>query len=843
MLTRVRLASCFSQVILVCFWGWGMLVPNVSGEELSVSNRESAVDEVDYHPKDGAVTDTNPPGFVWLPEKNAAVYILQCSHEKDFSSVDYQVNGLYLNVHCPAYVFEARTWYWRYTYLDDAGNMAQWSTVRSFTIPEDAVQFPQPSLDTVLATLPEKHPKILLRPEMLQNVVSELKKDHRSLWNAFLEHADQMIKTPIVKEEPSPYPGGRMRTRQKMDIDLWRKNRRIVRKAVEHATNLAFVYLLSGEEKYGERARDWIMAVVSWPADGTTSYRYNDECAMPILSRISRAYTWAYEALSEQDRQKIIETMKQRGQEVFTHLHHRSQHTVRPFSSHNNRAWHFLGEAGIAFIEDIPEAKLWLSYALDVFFNVYPVWGGVDGGWHEGVAYWNSYMSRITWWLDIMRVGFGVDGYRKPFFRQTGDFPFYVNPPGSIHGGFGDSSDHYEAGRNASLMRVFAAQLERKDWMWYAAQYPSEYPPDQPSYEDIFHALLEDVSAEKPKGRPESKIFQDVGIASLHSDLFDPSDDVHFLFKSSPFGTQSHGFNAQNSFNLVVGGIPILFGSGHRDWHGSPHHVNWMWETFSDNSITVNDQGQKKHHPLAKGKIVDSYLSDIVDYVAGDATEAYEGRLKKFVRHAFFIKPDTIILVDDLEAPQPSSFQFHLHSNEPFQINNQFEIDTTNKISNVRIAFASPSEVRIQQTSGCIPASAGFDATQWHICVEPKENKETTKFVTLLKVHEPNRKVSLIVNKAMSGSREIIGMLFDDMKVALVFNPEMTEYGLGGVSTDASMLFIIEYTFRKEDVHVLSVGSTFLRIVDNEIYRNDGRGTFLARWEEIRNDLQKIKPK
>ena len=42
-------------------------------------------------------------------------------------------------------------------------------------------------------------------------------------------------------------------------------------------------------------------------------------------------------------------------------------------------------------------------------------------------------------------TAFGIDGYRKPFFSRTGDFPFYLNPPGTAHAGFGDASDIHDA--------------------------------------------------------------------------------------------------------------------------------------------------------------------------------------------------------------------------------------------------------------------------------------------------------------------------------------------------------------------------------------------------------------
>ena len=45
---------------------------------------------------------------------------------------------------------------------------------------------------------------------------------------------------------------------------------------------------------------------------------------------------------------------------------------------------------------------------MNVFYNVYPTWSDDDGGWHEGVMYWSSYVGRFTWWADVMKAATGM---------------------------------------------------------------------------------------------------------------------------------------------------------------------------------------------------------------------------------------------------------------------------------------------------------------------------------------------------------------------------------------------------------------------------------------------------
>ena len=116
-----------------------------------------------------------------------------------------------------------------------------------------------------------------------------------------------------------------------------------------------------------------------------TGYRYNDEAGMPFSYLTTRTYTWLYNYLSEADRQKIRDLMAIRGQEMYNHLSGKL-HIWKPYDSHANRAWHKLGEVGAAFYGEIPDAANWVWFAMNVFYNSYPVWNDDAGGWHEGIV-------------------------------------------------------------------------------------------------------------------------------------------------------------------------------------------------------------------------------------------------------------------------------------------------------------------------------------------------------------------------------------------------------------------------------------------------------------------------
>ena len=54
--------------------------------------------------------------------------------------------------------------------------------------------------------------------------------------------------------------------------------------------------------------------------------------------------------------------------------------------------------------------------------------------------------------------------------------------------------------------------------------------------------------------------------------------------------------------------------------------------------------------------------ADITRIRAGEAAAAYGGTLQRFTRHLIFVKPDLIIVNDQLAAPAPAAFEWHLHA-------------------------------------------------------------------------------------------------------------------------------------------------------------------------------------
>jgi hypothetical protein len=604
-----------------------------------------------------------------------------------------------------------------------------------------------PQRKELLDRIPQTHPRLFIRPEHLVDLRKRAQTDLKPIYDELVATCEDILADPPPTKEPPTYPEGTVRLSEEWR-EIWWGNRMYTIRTLNSAATLAFTRLLGGQEPYGQKAKELLLACAQWDPKGATGYRYNDEAGMPYNYYFCRTYTFVHELLSETERKMCQNVMRIRGEEMYQHLAIDTQYLWKPYNSHSGRAWHFLGEVGTTFLNEIPQAAEWVWFAMNVFGAVYPAWCDEDGGWHQGLSYWASYIQRFTWWADIMRVAMGIDAYDKPYFARGGDFPMYFQPPGTRGGGMGDLTTTRTSDQNVDLMTTLAAQAKNPYWQWYVDVHKKEIPADADARTQRLNAVgagrslyiafvrgaLPQVTGKAPTDLPSSKCFRGTGLAVMNSNLLDAKNNVEVIFKSSPFGSQSHGFDAQNSFSLFAFGERLLIHTGQRDIHGSDHHKNWMHHTKSTNCITVNGESQLRNSPAAMGEILDFHTSSSFDYVAGEAGKAYSGRLTQFTRRILFAKPDAIVIFDTLKAPEPSVFEYRLHSETEMSITGQ-TIHITTGNAGCLVSLLHPENLTLSQTDQFDPPPRDrIKLKEYHVTAITKPAQEQT-FVAVIRPH------------------------------------------------------------------------------------------------------------
>lgn len=684
-----------------------------AGLHAAAPDRPPLPSEWGYRPAEGATVAVNPPSLTWVHENDAARYELQWSTNTDFRD-PASVKDIPWSVYTHNRTLPAGRYYWRYRITGKDGRVSAWSKTRSFVVPAGATAFPKPSMSEMRERLAAGHPRLFVNAADAPNLKARVNLD------ALRRRAAE-----ILKNGPTPEPAVRGTINNPETVQFWWPNRMQTLRACQEAEVLSFLYLATGEPVYREAARKWILRLAAWDPDGPTNWRLNDEAAMPILHRLARAYDWGFGALSEPERAQVRAALRRRGQDAWNagQIGRGAGHLNQPYNSHGNRAWHKLGEVAIATFGEVEEAETWLDYAVSNFYAAYPVWADDDGGWHEGASYWTGYMNKIVWWLEAAEKALGIDGFRKPFFAHAADYLLYTGAPGSPNMGFGDLSFRPPGG-SWSAVRYFARKMRNPAWEWWAQQWKIGWEFGEPVLDALWSGEPE-VAAKAPDTLPGSKVFHGTGVAVLNSALTSAADNVQVRFKSSLFGRQSHGHDPHNSFTLNAYGAALLVNNVYRDLYGSQFHKGWVWGTQSQNALLVNGEGQKPHSADPLGRIVKEQFQPGVDYVAGEAAAAYEGKLNKYVRHVLFVKPDVVVIADEVEAVKPSTFQWMLHGLAAFQLDEaRQQLRLEQPTAGVVVDYVAAEPLRFRQWDGYVPppdfaylskAGNAPPPNQWHV--------------------------------------------------------------------------------------------------------------------------------
>ncbi len=687
-------------------------------------DRRPRADEKPFAPADGSTSSLDPPAFVWLPvTPRPQGYVLVVSHSQEFpSAATIVADNVPISVHVFTKTLGSGQWHWRVG-VRGGDRAIVWSKTRSFTIAAGAQAWPLPAIDVLAARIPRQHPRLFFPGEELARVRRECSRSLRKDYDRLLAVAAKCIGEPLVAEPPRLLPKGVARGAQYADII------RSTRPTMDGMQLCSLAYLLSGEKRFGLEAKRRLQHFFSWDPHGSTDLFHNDEPAMWMMQRGTRAYDWTYDLFSLQERAKIEPVMKVRYEQFLKRLTSMPFES-RPYSSHPARDVGFLGEGAIAFMPEWPEARPWLQYVLSIYWSVYPAWAQEDGGWQEGPSYWDAYMGLVLHFATALEKATGARLIDKPFFHNTPYYKLYTNPPYARMSPFGDNQQSGPGGGSGQVMSAFAVLLHDPYLRWY--------PQVQKSGRDLgplgFTLVDAKLTAKAPADLPQARLFAGAGLVAMHDNLADPRQNAYLVFRSSPFGSISHGHADQNAFAIEAFGEALAIASGYYPWYGSPHHQHWVWETRSVNSITLDGgQGQTIRSPESRGRITQFVTGERYDYALGDATAAYGGRLTKFYRHVIHVRPARFVIIDELSARQPTTFEWRLHVLEKMTIDAaRQQVLIQRGKARLAAAFIVPGGLKFDQTDQFDPPPERGGQNQWHLVASTPAKTTSAQFMVAL---------------------------------------------------------------------------------------------------------------
>jgi len=304
---------------------------------------------------------------------------------------------------------------------------------------------------------------------------------------------------------------------------------------------------------------------------------------------------------------------------------------------------------------------------------------GSDGASHEGVGYWEYGVEYLLKFMDLARSRLDVDFYQGAWWRQTASYAQYLSLPRHAWTRANCIVDLADCPRSHwygpdYLLRGLAREFRDGHAQWLAQQIDDANVAS--SGAPWLNLLWFDPSlpAQPPTDLPTLRHFDDMGIVSVRSDW--SGDESLVVFKCGPY----IGHHAVQEFGYDPGGGHVhpdanhfvVFGAG--EWLLRDDGYRGKW-TSHHNTLLIEGQGQLGEGQMwfdgtqalrlkSRPRILRAESTPECDCLVGDATEAYPAALglRRYVRHLLYLKPDVLIVCDDITLDQPRQLELRFHT-------------------------------------------------------------------------------------------------------------------------------------------------------------------------------------
>jgi hypothetical protein len=546
------------------------------------------------------------------------------------------------------------------------------------------------------------------------------------------------------------------------------------------AQNLAFAYLMTGRREFARKALDFANVVLAWETWIDPSEDVVDLGTSRTTFGISIVYDWLHSSLNDVDRIRFQRIISEKGARmIYGAAQQRIWWWDRYHNNHATIAYGALGVAALALMGEVVEAEVWLEMAKDRITKVLDA-GGDDGGWGEGIHYWQYGFYPLILFVDALRRVTNYDLYQHRFLKETLYFPLYCLSRGGA--GFVNFCDSHYSRLNGELLRDVAALVAR-----LASEYRNGYG------QWLVDTLLKNVwsrmrrpwtfiwydpslSPAEPEELPLVRHFQGLDWLIMRTGW--KREDTLLAFKSGPIW--NHGHADQNSFILEALGQQLAIDLGYGDptsnprYFGEEDELDYHIASVGHNTILVNGQGQANPRPYWKqldrkglpymgGNIRESvqFVHPVeFDYVLGDAGGVYEGSVTTFLRQVVFVSPHYFLMFDQIEATGRNVFEWLMHSVGEISVDGQ-TITVTKGDVTLAVKFLFPSDLEFQvfqdqlifEDFGERPKPAPY------IKVRPRSKQSSCQFLSILYPLRTGEKMPTILKMEVSDGFDILSSI------------------------------------------------------------------------------------
>ncbi|MFX0092664.1 MAG: DUF4962 domain-containing protein [Candidatus Hodarchaeota archaeon] len=283
------------------------------------------------------------------------------------------------------------------------------------------------------------HPNLLFNSGSIPILRNQANTTHYSLWTSLRSSADYYLEI-----NPSP------------------TSTSIVGYYQQAIMQLAFAYLISGDEKYGSKAVNWIQTIMDCGI--LNEWQPNDINRAHLMVAYAFGYDWLFNYMSPEFRRALRERMEIEAWDQYYHFTNNSWFAISYKHNHNWVNSAALALLGCVLEGEIPEAELWLLKALDTFYHIEAELFE-DGSSHEGVCYWNYSLEFLLLMMETLKFRQNKNLYSHPFFENAIMYYLYFTLP-NRHETANFADGYRKIWRYPSVMFRLADEFENRYAQW-----------------------------------------------------------------------------------------------------------------------------------------------------------------------------------------------------------------------------------------------------------------------------------------------------------------------------------------------------------------------------------------
>lgn len=529
---------------------------------------------------------------------------------------------------------------------------------------------------------------------------------------------------------------------------------------------LGLAYRMTGETRFAERIKQALLQVIkqeTWEGQDLL------QRTPPWKGGLGTAHTsfyvaigfdCAYEYLLSTDRKTIADGIVRLGIKPAMDDWLNPETNIHTIDTMGHNWWSacvdMAGFAALVVKDEIPEAKKWAEQISEVVTEWVNFSGNVmdnkpvsfdrDGGFYESINYASFGFSQYL----IFRLAFQnvLPDVKMPevsqmekmadFFIQT----TYFTKEGPLSVNFGDSS--IKRNGNACVLLLWNLGIHKDRCAWYLQK--TKHGTDKEGFQLdspqglILHPDLPKVDESKMPDLPESKLFQDMGWATLRNSWTDNSTMLGIKCGT----TWNHAHADAGSFILFHQGKNLIIDSGNSSY-GRPEYTGYYCQSEAHNVALFNGKAQSRKDPYFGVKNV-GHLYNLLDagnlkYIYADAIGPTSQWFMRNYRHFIWVG-DVILVIDDLEAYEPGKFEWLLHYNgESKRRGLDLSIKQDDAEVIVRPLYPEtfpvgglphdfPEKMRLEEKSGLKDHEPDVKQSYWSI--SHFQDTDRTKFVTAI---------------------------------------------------------------------------------------------------------------